>query len=136
MLDYHLHLWPHSQSDATTTVDQVAAYCEHAAAHGVTEIAVTEHLYRFRQAMDVVGPFWEREIQVLDLTEEVHQAAEHLAEIQPGLRPLDALHAGAAHVLRKDLRPEPVSVISCDDRLLQAAAAVGLGTPIPPKAME
>ena len=26
MLDYHLHLWPHSQSDAQTTVDQVAAY--------------------------------------------------------------------------------------------------------------
>jgi len=85
-------------------------------------------------ALDAVGTFWEREIQVLELTEDVHRAAEHLAEIQPGLRTLDALHAGAAHILCKDLRPEPVSVISCDDRLLQAAAAVGLGTPIPPKA--
>ena len=59
MLDYHLHLWPHSQSDATTTVDQVAAYCEHAAAHGVTEIAVTEHLFRFTQAKDRLGGFWD-----------------------------------------------------------------------------
>ncbi len=58
MLDYHLHLWPHSQSDAQTTVEQVAAYCEHAASHGVTEIAVTEHLFRFTQAKDRLGGFW------------------------------------------------------------------------------
>ncbi len=58
MLDYHLHLWPHSQSDAQTTVDQVAAYCEHAVAQGVTEIAVTEHLFRFTQAKDRLGGFW------------------------------------------------------------------------------
>ena len=59
MLDYHLHLWPHSQSDAQTTVDQVAAYCERAAARGVTEIAVTEHLFRFTQAKDRLGGFWD-----------------------------------------------------------------------------
>ncbi len=59
MLDYHLHLWPHSQADATTTVEQVAAYCEHAVAHGVTEIAVTEHLFRFTQAKDKLGGFWD-----------------------------------------------------------------------------
>ena len=58
MLDYHLHLWPHSQSDAETTVEQVAAYCEHATAHGVTEIALTEHLFRFTQAKDRLGGFW------------------------------------------------------------------------------
>jgi histidinol-phosphatase (PHP family) len=58
MLDYHLHLWPHSQSDARTTVDQVAAYCELAEARGVTEIAVTEHLFRFTQANDRLGGFW------------------------------------------------------------------------------
>ena len=59
MLDYHLHLWPHSQSDAQTTVDQVAAYCERAVAQGVTEIAVTEHLFRFTQAKDRLGGFWD-----------------------------------------------------------------------------
>ncbi len=59
MLDYHLHLWPHGDSDTWLSVDQIADYCEHAAAHGVTEIAITEHLFRFRQAADVVGRFWE-----------------------------------------------------------------------------
>ncbi len=59
MLDYHLHLWPHSQSDAVTTVDQVAAYCERANDAGVTEIAVTEHLFRFTQARDRLGGFWD-----------------------------------------------------------------------------
>jgi len=59
VLDYHLHLWPHSQSDAQTTVDQVAAYCERAVAQGVTEIAVTEHLFRFTQAKDRLGGFWD-----------------------------------------------------------------------------
>ena len=59
MLDYHLHLWPHSQSDADATVEQVAAYCEHAVAAGVTEIALTEHLFRFTQAADLLGGFWD-----------------------------------------------------------------------------
>ncbi len=59
MLDYHLHLWPHSQSDARTTVEQVAAYCELAESRGITEIAVTEHLFRFTQAKDRLGGFWD-----------------------------------------------------------------------------
>jgi histidinol-phosphatase (PHP family) len=59
VLDYHLHLWPHSQSDAETTVEQVAAYCEHAVKAGVTEVALTEHLFRFTQAKDLLGGFWD-----------------------------------------------------------------------------
>ena len=59
MLDYHLHLWPHAQGDAETTVEQVTAYCEHAVAAGVTEIALTEHLFRFTQARDLLGGFWD-----------------------------------------------------------------------------
>jgi histidinol-phosphatase (PHP family) len=58
VLDYHLHLWPHSQSDAETTVEQVTAYCEYAAESGITEIALTEHLFRFTQAKDLLGGFW------------------------------------------------------------------------------
>jgi histidinol-phosphatase (PHP family) len=53
VLDYHLHLWPHggpgSQGRWDTTIEQLAAYCEHAGAAGVTELALTEHLFRFRQ---------------------------------------------------------------------------------------
>ena len=59
MLDYHLHLWPHPQREAEATVEQVAAYCERAAAAGVTEIAVTEHLFRFTQARDLLWGFWD-----------------------------------------------------------------------------
>jgi histidinol-phosphatase (PHP family) len=59
MLDYHLHLWEHDQSDVSLRLDQIEAYCEHAQAHGVVEIALTEHLYRFVQATDVAQRFWE-----------------------------------------------------------------------------
>jgi histidinol-phosphatase (PHP family) len=59
VLDYHLHLWPHDSAETWLTIDQLAEYCERAAVRGVTEIAVTEHLYRFPKAMEIVGPFWE-----------------------------------------------------------------------------
>jgi histidinol-phosphatase (PHP family) len=59
VLDYHLHLWPHSQRDAEATVERVVAYCERATAAGVIEIAITEHLFRFRQAAGRLGRFWE-----------------------------------------------------------------------------
>lgn len=58
MLDYHLHLWPHTKRDVGPVIDQVAAYCEKAVAAGVVEVAITEHLFRFRQAVPVVGGFW------------------------------------------------------------------------------
>lgn len=38
---------------------QLAAYCERAAEAGVSEIAVTEHLFRFRQAKVALGGFWD-----------------------------------------------------------------------------
>jgi histidinol-phosphatase (PHP family) len=59
VLDYHLHLWPHTQSDTPLAVDQVAAYCERAQAAGVVELALTEHLFRFAQAGRVLGRWWE-----------------------------------------------------------------------------
>lgn len=59
MLDYHLHLWPHGRRSEGETVDRLAAYCERATAAGVTEIAVTEHLFRFTQADAVLGGFWD-----------------------------------------------------------------------------
>lgn len=58
MLDYHLHLWPHSISETTLDLDQIAAYCEHARSLGVVEVALTEHLHRFVQADQLLGKFW------------------------------------------------------------------------------
>ena len=60
MIDYHLHLWPHEESSVWYRLDQIAAYCDEAAKHGVTELALTEHANRFVDVMSIVGPFWER----------------------------------------------------------------------------
>ncbi len=59
MLDYHLHLWPHGEPDASPTLEQLSAYCDKARASGVAEIALTEHLFRFAQAGSLLGGFWE-----------------------------------------------------------------------------
>jgi histidinol-phosphatase (PHP family) len=61
VLDYHLHLWPHGQRDTAPTLDQVASYCEKARERGVDEIALTEHLFRFRQADRLLRGFWDDE---------------------------------------------------------------------------
>jgi histidinol-phosphatase (PHP family) len=58
VLDYHLHLWPHSDRETPLDLDQLKAYCEKAQAAGVTELALTEHLFRFRQADALLGGFW------------------------------------------------------------------------------
>jgi histidinol-phosphatase (PHP family) len=50
VLDYHLHLWPHDERETPLRLEQLAEYCEKAQAAGVEELAVTEHLFRFRQA--------------------------------------------------------------------------------------
>jgi histidinol-phosphatase (PHP family) len=58
VLDYHLHLWPHSDRATPLRLEQIAAYCEQARAAGVEELALTEHLFRFRQADALLGGFW------------------------------------------------------------------------------
>jgi histidinol-phosphatase (PHP family) len=61
VLDYHLHLWPHGTRASQPTLEQLAMYCERAAAAGVSEIALTEHLFRFRQADAVLRDWWQSE---------------------------------------------------------------------------
>lgn len=59
VLDYHLHLWPHGEGDTLPTVEQVAACCDRAAAAGISEVALTEHLFRFAQADAALAGFWD-----------------------------------------------------------------------------
>jgi len=61
LLDYHLHLWPHDQSDVSLRLEQIAAYCEAARAAGVVEIALTEHLFRFVQSEPIVAGLFDDE---------------------------------------------------------------------------
>ena len=60
MIDYHVHLWPHSEraEPAEQRLERLAIYCERAKSEGVNEIALTEHFFRFRQGRAAVGDFW------------------------------------------------------------------------------
>jgi hypothetical protein len=86
----------------------------------------------FIRTLDALELYWETQIQVVDLSEDAYLSAEWISSKQPGLRTLDALHLGAARILRKQVRPVPVSFISCDNRQRRAALTVQFDTPISP----
>jgi histidinol-phosphatase (PHP family) len=72
LTDYHLHLRP-DELDATPveyfTQDNVKRYREAASELDIVELGVSEHIYRFKQALDVWRhPFW-REFAHDDLDE-------------------------------------------------------------------
>jgi histidinol-phosphatase (PHP family) len=70
LTDYHVHLRP--DGDGTSAADyftpaNVARYREAADERGIAELGASEHVYRFRQALDVwQHPFW-RENAVDDI---------------------------------------------------------------------
>lgn len=59
MKDYHLHLWPHDQVAYSTNMDQLSDYVSKAQELSISEIAITEHLFRFKQAGQAVGSWWQ-----------------------------------------------------------------------------
>jgi histidinol-phosphatase (PHP family) len=65
LTDYHTHLRPDdpdtSSADRYFTEANVDRYLEAAAERGISELGFSEHVYRFRQALEVWRhPFWER----------------------------------------------------------------------------
>lgn len=62
LTDYHLHLRPDAPEtppERYFTVENVERYREAAAAAGIDELGVSEHVYRFTQALDLWRhPFW------------------------------------------------------------------------------
>lgn len=62
LTDYHLHLRPDEPDtppERYFTAENAERYREAAAAAGVEELGVSEHVYRFRQALDLWRhPFW------------------------------------------------------------------------------
>jgi histidinol-phosphatase (PHP family) len=66
LTDYHLHLRPDEDrsppSERWFTERNVERYREAAQAAGIEELGVSEHMYRFRQALDVWShPFWRQQ---------------------------------------------------------------------------
>ncbi len=63
LTDYHLHLRPDDEgtpAERFFTGENVEHYLAAAAAAGIEELGVSEHVYRFRQALDLWRhPFWE-----------------------------------------------------------------------------
>jgi histidinol-phosphatase (PHP family) len=65
LTDYHLHLRPDEPDtppERYFTAENAERYREAAAAAGIEELGVSEHVYRFIQALDLWRhPFWEEE---------------------------------------------------------------------------
>jgi histidinol-phosphatase (PHP family) len=66
LTDYHLHLRPDDDRSPARerwfTEDNVERYLEAARRAGIEELGVSEHVYRFRQSLDLWRhPFWERQ---------------------------------------------------------------------------
>jgi histidinol-phosphatase (PHP family) len=63
LTDYHLHLRPDDEGTPVEryfTADNVERYLAAAAAAGVDELGVSEHVYRFHQALDLWShPLWQ-----------------------------------------------------------------------------
>jgi histidinol-phosphatase (PHP family) len=62
LTDYHLHLRPDEEGSSFErhfTTENVERYLDAAAAAGIEELGVSEHVYRFRQALDLwQHPLW------------------------------------------------------------------------------
>ena len=65
LTDYHLHLRPDEDDtppERYFTAENVERYLAAAAAAGIAELGVSEHVYRFRQALELWRhPFWEEQ---------------------------------------------------------------------------
>jgi histidinol-phosphatase (PHP family) len=65
LTDYHLHLRPDEPDtppERFFTAENVDRYLDAAAAAGIEELGVSEHVYRFRQALELWRhPFWEEQ---------------------------------------------------------------------------
>jgi histidinol-phosphatase (PHP family) len=64
LTDYHLHLRPDDDArpfESSFNAENVDRYLAAAAAAGIEELGVSEHVYRFRQALDLwTHPLWEQ----------------------------------------------------------------------------
>ncbi len=119
LTDYHVHLRddePDTPAERFFTDDNVDRYLEAAGSRGIEELGVSEHVYRFRQALSVWDhPFWvENAVDDLDAYVEflaagplraglemdyIAGAEDRIEELLSGL-PLDYV-IGSVHFVRE-----------------------------------
>ena len=58
LIDAHVHLQPHGEQPPVDR-DRIALYVETARAHGLDGLVITEHLFRFREAFDLLAGWWD-----------------------------------------------------------------------------
>ena len=61
-VDSHVHLQPHGEAPPMTR-ERIEMYLEGARANGVERIAITEHLFRFQEAFDLLHGWWNADEQ-------------------------------------------------------------------------
>ena len=79
MLDYHMHVenyypfgrTPDTRPDGTDPMETMHLFASSAIAHGIEEIAITEHVYHFIQAKEIVDRPWSDEKCFYDMDEYV-----------------------------------------------------------------
>lgn len=59
-VDSHIHLQPHGERPAVDRA-RLDAYVEAARLNGVDVLAITEHLFRFQEAYDLLAGWWDRD---------------------------------------------------------------------------
>jgi histidinol-phosphatase (PHP family) len=57
-VDSHVHLQPHGEQPPMT-IERIEQYVDVARANGVDAIAITEHLFRFQEAFDLLYGWWD-----------------------------------------------------------------------------
>ena len=75
MIDYHMHVEnyypfgraPDTRPKGTDSMETMALFAASAKAHGVQEFAITEHIYHFTQAREIVDNAWSKEKCFYDL---------------------------------------------------------------------
>src|SRR3954462_1645224 len=90
LTDYHVHLRPDEPGatpDAYFTSENVERYRSAAEEAGIEELGVSEHVHRFRQALEVWDhPFWLQSAQDdLDAYEEFVRSTSLRLGVQMGL---------------------------------------------------
>jgi len=115
VLDYHLHLRPDGEhlDAAAYAREHLAAYASAAAERGVAEIAITEHVYRFREAAELSDHIFWRENAQDDLglyVERLAAARDDGLPVLVGIE-LDWLGAAAVDDVAALARRHPFDVV-------------------------